>query len=303
MTCYRPTTCYKSIYKNSNGKHSLVFQIPNQLEQYVQIQVPCGGCIGCRIDRSRQWAQRCMHESELHEKNSFITLTYNDENLPEGGTLVKEDFVKFMKRLRKYCKVKVRFFHCGEYGDKTDRPHHHACIFGWDFPDRELLMVRDEIKLYRSAQLEKLWPYGHSIIGDVTYESAAYVARYVIKKITGKAAESHYRRIDPDTGEIIQLVPEYVTMSRRPGIGKEYYKKYKSDFYPKDFSSRNGNKLSVPKYYDKLLEQEDAELLQKLKEKRLTRAKENVIENTRKRLKVRRELAEIKAKKLVRKEV
>lgn len=272
MTCYNPQKIYKSINKNSKNKSVILFKQPADPNGYIQSYVPCGGCIGCRIERSRQWALRCVHEAMLHENNAFITLTFDNEHLNETGTLDDSDFVKFMKRLRK--KVgKVRYFHCGEYGDENDRPHHHACIFGYDFPDKELLREKEGIKLYRSAELEKLWPYGFCTIGDVTYESAAYVARYVIKKITGKAAEYHYRRIDPETGEVTKLLPEYVTMSRRPGIGKGVYEKFKSDMYPKDFTTRNGNKLSIPKYYDKLLESENPELLEKLKEKRLTRAK------------------------------
>lgn len=302
MPCYNPVTAYKSLEVNSNGKSSIVFQYPANISNFSVIKVPCGGCIGCRIDRSRQWAMRCVHEASLHQANAFITLTFNDENINEIGTLIKRDFVLFMKRLRKHTKKKIRFFHCGEYGDESDRPHHHACIFGYDFPDKELLMEKDGIKLYRSAELEKLWPFGFCTVGDVTYESAAYVARYVVKKITGKAAESYYRRIDPVTGEVNVIEPEYVTMSRRPGIGKEFYKSFQKDF-EKDYVTLNGNKLSVPKYYDKLLEMENPELLKKLKEIRLTKAKERVIENTRKRLKVRRDLAEIRLSKLKRKEV
>lgn len=153
-----------------------------------------------------------------------------------------------MKRVRKHffgnAKGSVRYFHCGEYGEQLGRPHHHACLFNLDFPDKKLWSVREGVRLYRSATLENLWPHGNSTLGDVTFDSAAYVARYVTKKITGEPALAHY------AGKL----PEYCTMSRRPGLGKDWLKKYSSDLYPKDFTVIRGKKIKIPKYYNSMYE-------------------------------------------------
>ena len=150
----------------------------------------------------------------MHEENSFVTLTYSDEHLPDGGRLVLDDFQRFFKRLRKRVGVPVRYYHCGEYGETFGRPHYHACIFGYGFPDRVLWSYSNGQPLYSSKELSDLWPYGHALIGEVTFDSAAYVARYIMKKVNGDRADEHYRRVDLDTGEIYQLPPEYTTMSR-----------------------------------------------------------------------------------------
>ena len=174
----------------------------------------------------------------MHEDNCFITLTFSDKELLKRENPLSvdtRDFQKFMKRLRKYTGKKVRYFHCGEYGDENMRPHYHACLFGLDFEDKYVWMERNGNKLYRSPTLEKIWPFGYSSIGEVNFETAAYVARYVMKKVTGEGKDrlkvkecdgelvelKHYQMLDKDTGEIIELKPEYTTMSRRPGIGKD----------------------------------------------------------------------------------
>lgn len=167
------------------------------------VQLPCGQCIGCRLDYSLHWAVRCMHEAQMHDENCFLTLTYSDEHVPSSGSLDKGALQKFWKRLRKrFPERRIRYFACGEYGERLHRPHYHACVFGFDFPDRELFMMREGIPLYTSEALAQCWPFGFCSIGDVTFESAAYVARYACKKITGEAASRHYERIDYETGEI-----------------------------------------------------------------------------------------------------
>ena len=146
----------------------------------------------------------------MWDRNCFVTLTYNDEHLPANGSLNKRDITLFLKRLRKRYGKGIRYYQCGEYGELLSRPHHHAILFNHDFEDKQLWSVRGGVRLYRSASLEQLWPYGYSTIGDVTFESAAYVARYVVKKITGEREGEHYRG----------KMPEFATMSRRPGIGR-----------------------------------------------------------------------------------
>lgn len=150
------------------------------------------------------------------------------------------------------------------------RPHYHACLFNHDFEDKTLWTTRNGVKLYHSEILNKLWGKGFATTGDVTFESAAYVARYITKKITGEQAEQHYTRIDDSTGEILHVEPEYTTMSRRPGIGKGWYDKFKTDVYPSDQIIINGKPVKPPKYYDSLYELEDPALHADLKTKRIT---------------------------------
>ncbi len=283
MPCYHPLDGYQSQIKNPSGKRSLVFNLRDAYSD-LKIQVPCGQCIGCRLEKSRQWAIRCTNEASLYENNAFITLTFNDEYLPLDGSLNKPDFQKFIKRLRKkyvpknpfnkktqdlqyqafHKKTQIRYFHCGEYGDKLSRPHHHACLFNVDFFDKKPLPSNP--KLYTSKSLEQLWPHGFSTIGEVNFETAAYVARYVTKKITGKLAGAHYEG----------RIPEYVTMSRRPGIGHDWLEKHLNDVFPHDYMViRNGIKSKPPSYYDKILALTNLPLYTKLKAIRERAANEN----------------------------
>ena len=243
MSCYHPLKAYRSKDgKTAKGTWPVTFNI-NEAYSDLPLTLPCGQCIGCRLERSRQWAIRCVHEASTHEKNCFITLTFDQEHLDPSGSLVKSDFQKFMKRLRKATGSQIRYFHCGEYGEQLGRPHHHACLFGFDFDDKELLVAGDN-PLYTSELLSKIWPYGHAVIGSVTFESAAYVARYVTKKITGPAAEEHYK------GKL----PEYTTMSRRPGIGYKWFEQFCSDVYPQDEVIIRGKTCRPPRFYDKTLD-------------------------------------------------
>ena len=209
-----------------------------------------------------------MHESEMHDENCFITLTFDQANLEKRSNPLSLDvteYQRFMKRLRKRFGKNIRFFHCGEYGEKNKRPHYHAIIFGFDFKDKKLWTNRDGIKLYTSEALQELWPYGFSTIGEVTFQSAAYVARYIMKKWKGEGAEDHYTRWCPQTGEGTTVEPEYCTMSRMPGIGKTWLEKFKADVYPHDYVVINNHKVKPPRYYDSLLSEEE---LAQLKAKR-----------------------------------
>lgn len=274
MPCFFPLTAWKSAdlddINSQTGKHKLVFRedlgFPN-----TRMEIPCGQCAGCRLDRARSWAIRCVHEASLHKENCFLTLTYSNENLPENGSLNKRDITLFLKRLRRAIEPKrIRFFQCGEYGEQFGRPHHHCLLFGHNFPDRLLLRGRKENKLYSSETLQNLWPHGFASVGDVTFDSACYVARYVLKKITGETADEHYQG----------RMPEYVTMSRRPGIAREWYDKYKTDIYNHDKCVVSGQFIArPPAYYDRLYEQEHAAHFKSLKLKRRDNAKNNP-ENT-----------------------
>lgn len=251
--------------------------------------VPCGQCVGCRLERSRQWAVRCVQEAQMHEENCFLTLTYSDKNLPQGGSLVKKHFQDFIKRLRRFMvKEKISYFHCGEYGDKGCRPHYHALIFGMDFPDKKLYKkTHDGSPLYVSAALERLWGWGFCTIGAVTFESAAYTARYIMKKVTGDLAKAHYERIDPQTGEVLHLVPEYITMSLNPAIGKEWFRTFKGEVFPADEVIMRGRAMRPPRFYDKQFERDDPEGYAITKRAREVEANKHHGNNTKARLRVR----------------
>ena len=282
MTCYHPI----GGFKGSDGKLNVRWNPDCGINPY--IEVPCGSCIGCRLDQSRSWSIRCVHEAQMHNQNMFLTLTYSDDYLPAMGDLRIKHFQDFMKRLRKrFEDIPIRFFHCGEYGTLNKRPHYHALIFGLDMPDKILYQENRGNKIYRSPLLETLWPLGFSTIGSVTWQSAGYVARYVMKKITGDMAKAHYERLDEETGEIYNLKPEYTTMSRRPGIGYDWYQKYKSDVFPHDYVVIEGKQFKPPIYYDRLLERDDPELHAEIKLRREKFAQTNIQDSTPSRLAVR----------------
>lgn len=269
MTCYHSQRAWRSKEGRNpdTGKWPIVFNEADGFSDMV-VQIPCGKCVGCLLDRSKNWAIRCVLEASLWPKNCFITLTYAPEHLPDNGSLVKEHFTLFMKRLRKKYGEGIRFFQCGEYGSCGNRPHYHACLFNFDFPDKVLWKRNSSGSLlYRSPSLEKLWPYGFSTIGEVTIESAAYVARYVIKKMDG---------VQIDYGD---RLPEYVNMSRRPGIAHDWFQKYCSDVYPIDFVVINDKiKARPPRYFDNLYDVIDADSMVRIRADRRERADKKMLE-------------------------
>lgn len=280
MPCYHPLKGYRSKAVNPSGKRSITFNAKEGFHD-LRVDLACGQCIGCRLQRSCEWAVRCVHEASLHEENSFITLTYRPEDLPGNGSLVLEHFQLFMKRLRERISPrKIRFFHCGEYGDKGDRPHYHALLFGFDFPDRKYLKTVNGYRYYTSELLDEIWEKGFCIVGDVTFESAAYVARYVTKKITGPRSKQHY-------GE---RKAEYTTMSRRPGVGKGWYDKFSADVFPDDFIVIDGRRVCVPKFYRSLLESGDSFAHAKVRAGRQVSGRKMEGENSPERLRVKKKV-------------
>jgi hypothetical protein len=265
MPCYAPMQGYRSKHRNSSGKRSIVFDPVSGFHD-MPVKLPCGQCIGCRLEKSRQWAVRIMHEASLYTDNCFITLTYDDEHIPDFQSLRKRDFQLFLKRLRKRFEPRtIRYFHCGEYGDSTRRPHYHAILFNFDFPDKvKIGTTGSGLPDHASATLAELWRFGRHSIGSVSFESAAYVARYVTKKVTGKLAESHYSCVDPETGECGRREAEYATMSLRPGIGKGWYEKFHKEVYPLDRVVVRGVPCKPPRYYDNLLERDNPDVLRKV---------------------------------------
>lgn len=245
---------------------------------------------------------RCVHESKLYDSNCFVTLTYDSDHIPADGSLNYDHFQKFMKRLRKrFASTRVRFYMCGEYGEITFRPHYHACLFGFDFPDKELFKTTGSgSKIYTSKILEALWPFGLSSVGEVTFESAAYVARYCMKKVTGHNAKAHYERVDQDTGEIYQLAPEFNHMSLKPGIGATWYSKWKKDVYPHDFVVVNGKEVKPPKYYDTLFSREFPDAFEELKFRREADGRSRYLDNTPERLAVKAKVTQARISTLQR---
>ena len=245
---------------------------------------------------------RCVHEASRHDVNCFITLTYNDENMPENGQLEKKHFQDFMKRLRRANEPhKIRFFAAGEYGEvcvkhrdrncsvcKFGRPHFHACLFGFDFLDKKYFKDSNGVPLFTSEHLEERWEHkGFATVGSLTFESAAYTARYVLKKITGDHAYDHYECMDTDTGELFMKQSEFCTMSRRPGVGREWLDEFGNETFKDDFVVLRGIKMRPPRYYDEVYKIDNPEKFEVLKDRRKAEAKARAHDNTPQRLEAR----------------
>ena len=301
MTCYHPL---KGFLKPDGGWTA------NRGQGYLDrpFTVPCGRCTGCRIDRSIEWAIRCSHEASLYESNVFLTLTYDNEHLPMDGSLNVVHFQQFMKRLRKSYGEGVRYYHCGEYGGKTNRPHYHAIVFNINFDDKKLHKRQNGHDYYVSEKLNSLWKWGFCIIGEATFQSAGYCARYIMKKdIQKKSAENYgYKELlCSETGEIRLVAPEYTTMSRGDGenthgLGHEWIKRYWKDVYPRDFVVVNGRKYRPPTYYDRWLERNEPSVFLQVKRQRISNGLEHRWNQTAERLAVREFIRESRLTRLVR---
>lgn len=326
MSCFHPQTAVVLGVNKQTGKKILKFlgqSGPFNYSGKEVVQVPCGQCIGCRIDRSREWANRCMLELQYHDSAYFVTLTYDDFHVPksyyadpETGeahtslTLCKRDFQLWMKRLRKkFSDDKIRFFACGEYGGETKRPHYHAIVFGLHLSDLvKYKTVREGdsyYTYYNSESIQETWPNGFVVVGEVTWESCAYVARYVTKKLTGDLAEFYDK---------FNLVPEFSDMSRRPGIARQYYDDHGKEIYDNAYinvsTPKGGRKFKPPHYFDRLFDIDCPGSLDELKVRRKRNA-QAVLEGKMKRtnlnpdeiLKVEESAFQNKTKKLRRNSV
>ncbi len=236
--------------------------------------IPCGKCQGCKLDKAHDTANRCMLEAKQWKHNYFLTLTYDNDSLPYTSTgyptLVPNDVSKFMKDLRMYYSHhfqhdNIRFYACGEYGDKTYRPHYHLIVF--NLPVDDLTYLKQNFnghQLFTSQTLENIWKKGFVVIGNVTYESAGYTARYTMKKQTEKRDSSFFE----ENG----IAKEFVRMSRMPGIGRKYYDDNKEQIYKEDgflITTDKGSRfVRPPKYFDRLYEEENPTRLDLLKERR-----------------------------------
>lgn len=301
MSCYHPLLVKNVTPRNvpKGSKMELDFsavssqKVAKMLEaQDRLLRLPCGQCIGCRLDYSRQWADRCMLELVYHKQSWFATLTYDDRNLPisysvdlETGealspvaTLQRRDFQLFMKKLRKHTRQSVRFFGSGEYGEASFRPHFHVILFGLELND--LVPYKKSVlgfQYWTSETISKAWsdsngdPRGISVVGQVSWETCAYVARYMVKKVKGRSASDHYAALG--------IVPEFSMMSLKPAIGRQYYDDH-PDLFEYDFinlpGKDGGRKLRHPKYYRRLYEIDDPEGYDDYRSSLVSRAKANV---------------------------
>ncbi len=323
MPCYKPITAHQAVNKNKQNRAIISFKERNEFATF-QVQLPCGQCIGCRLDRSITWAARCMHEAQMHDQSQFITLTY--ETLPNSiGSLHPPDFRNFIKRYRielnrdipEYLDddkeienpafTKIRYYHGAEYGEPPEqRPHHHACIFGHQFSDREIWDESEGIITYTSKKLSEIWGLGFVTTQDLTIGNAAYCARYAMKKVTASQQSqekyhAYYERYCPITGEIKTLQPEYSTMSRQPGIGKDWYEKFNSDIFPHDTTIYKGKKIKTPRYYEQLLREADETTYDAVKAQRKKSALLHGADNTPRRLKARERVKTLTYEQLKRK--
>lgn len=248
MPCYFPTRAWRSKYINpETEKRQITFNRKNGFED-MELSLPCGRCEGCQKKRLDQWALRCVHESSYHEHCCFITLTYDDENLPSDGSLDHSHFQKFMKRLRKHFSPKlVKYFMCGEYGGLSLRPHFHALLFGVHFNDQYEYSQSGTVTNFVSPTLSTLWPFGFHTIGALHYGTARYVAKYSLKRV-GEIGISY---------EDLGLKPEYLKMSQ--GIGANHALTYNKEMIAHDNFLVNGFKNPVPRYYEKFISKNELE--------------------------------------------
>lgn len=204
--------------------------------------IPCGQCSACRLNKAREWSIRIMNEVLYHENNCFLTLTYDDDNLPSSNSLSKTALRLFLKRLRKNLSFPIRYYAAGEYGDVSKRPHYHLIVFGLSSDD-DVFKNRHYDKKAKGYQCKmNEWPFGMCFVGDVSYDSACYVAKYTMKKVKGKGAKEHYASLG--------LEPEFSIMSLKPGIGAEYVRDNRNRLKKREYIiGKNGTKCALPRYY------------------------------------------------------
>lgn len=252
-----------------------------------EIELPCGTCEACRLVRIRNWAIRGHHESMTNKRMTrhgpvsngcFVTLTYDEDHVPEDYSLRMSDWQNFMKALRRRFKQKIRYLACGEYGPVGGRPHMHGCLYGIDFHEDRVLCENSTAKEtsveWTSEALSTVWRQGTATLGPLTYATAAYTAGYVLKKQSGQQhLEDH--AIYGASSEPLELrKQEWNTMSTKPGLGRDWFEKYWSDVYPKDSVEIEGKTFRPPAYYDQLLFRRDPAMHAEVLQKRLDFTKE-----------------------------
>ncbi|WGL31465.1 replication initiator protein [Dipodfec virus UOA04_Rod_1082] len=294
MTCFHPLTAYKAYSSVFDLRPEIVFSEykAERAAKYEKIQLPCGQCLGCRLDYSRDWSIRCMHELKYSKDAWFITLTYDDQHLPSDLSLDPDHLRDFWKRFRKFVGSKVRYFACGEYGDRFQRPHFHSIVFFDSVQEKKLVgRLKSGFPVFNSEVLVSSWPFGYVSIANVSLNTCAYVARYVTKKLTGKQNDFYSESFEVDDDGVITSsfkrdffrypdgrIKPFCRCSRMPGLGRRFIEEFYSDVYPLDkcvfFQDGKPKSFSVPRYYDKFLETYHPELWSDVKESRLQKAQE-----------------------------
>jgi hypothetical protein len=264
MRCAHPHYALDLGINKETGKHILKFvgfrvdlssykQLTERYGKDSVLALPCGKCLPCRLNHAKEWAVRCVLESLDYENNYFLTLTYDDDHLPEDGRLHRSDVQKFLKRFRHHF-GNVRYFGCGEYGSKNKRPHYHLILFGADIPDLKAIGSN----LFESKKLAEIWPFGFHYIGDVSYASCNYVAKYTTKKIFGDDSSD-----------------EFLMCSTNPGIGYSWIRQHLQKVLDYDavYGSFGNRKVAkMPRYFEKIAEVLDNSKFMKLKESRLDKS-------------------------------
>lgn len=277
MACYSPLKSFPTGKFNEKTGKPVLRILSAQTTAFKDVngkfvegqKIPCGQCIGCRLDYSREWAIRSYLEAKQYKFNYFITLTYNDDHLPRGKgwsvesgecfdsvTLEPKDLTKFIKDVRGHWKyhfdhIGIRFMAAGEYGDTSRRPHYHLIMYNLPIDDLKLWKTNyNKQKLYVSPTLSKIWGKGYVVIGEVTWESSAYVARYVMKKQTGKDNRIVYSALGQKK--------EFMRVSRNPGLARNYFEDNYKKIYETDqvFVNRGGKVIASKPvaYFDRLYE-------------------------------------------------
>lgn len=298
MVCFTPMKAAWAAAKSAEtGKRGITFNTRKAWREQSLLNLPCGTCMGCRMDRCQSWGIRCSHEAQMHEASCFLTLTYNDDHLPEDNSLrvdVLQEFIRELRRRLRKLGVSIRFLGCGEYGDRTGRAHYHCIIFGYAFPDRVVLyQSRRGHSYYQSPLLDEIWGKGFAQISDVSFESARYVASYSMKTVRGDAADAHYERLHPMTGEVFHVVPEFATMSLKPGIGQSWFERFKSDVFPSDEVLINGRRMKPPRFYEQQLSEPELLALKELRRRKSVAAGHD---RTKERMRCRHQLQALNRK-------
>lgn len=267
MACYHPIP---ALQMESNGAVRLW-----PPKGAANLALPCGKCLGCRTARATQWAQRCGHEARRYDFNTFVTLTYDDDNLPESGALQPQHLTNFLKRLRSHASRRsdgvatdrtstIRYFGCGEYGERQKRPHYHAILFNCRFTDEE----RAGKDLFRSDTLARLWGHGECRHAAATAASANYIAQYSLKKI-GLRTEDHPGDVDPDTGEWLPR-PPFLRMSLKPAIGAGWLSAFATDLQD-GFLVHDGKPSAIPRTYLERLKKSHPQLAERIEHQKARR--------------------------------
>lgn len=273
---------YVELNKAVNNKAIQALKFP-YLERYFKkhpeyrfvdfVSVPCGKCPECLNANAKDWVYRIMKEAQQWDSNYFITLTYDDEHLPNPPFLVKDEISKFNKKLKVYLEREglpsnFRFYAVGEYGSEGYRPHYHGIYFNLTIPDlKPFGKTQSGAVNYISDFIAKVWSKGLISIGEVDEASAAYVARYCEKKrdLTDEEKRKYNNFYDPLTGVMFQ--PEFSVMSRRPGIGADALDYVKKKVDNEDYSLFiKGHAYSVPMYYRKKIDNQRFKDYNKVKE-------------------------------------